>query len=96
MDDLSGMIKKAIISKYGTIKDFCRVTGIPQSTLSSGLKRGVGNMSFNTVIQALFHLEIAPVGDAFMTVDDETRRLAEALSKLDDQGIQKIISVIES
>lgn len=96
MDDLSSMIKKAIISKYGTIKKFCELTGIPPSTLSSGLKRGAGSMSFNTVIKALFHLEIAPVGDAFMEVNDEIRQLAEALSKLDDQGVQKIISVIKS
>lgn len=96
MDDLSSKIKKAIISKYGTVKNFCKLTGIPQSTLSSGLKRGVGSMSFNTVIKALFHLEIAPVGGVFMEVNDEIRQLAESLSQLDDQGVQKIISVIKS
>lgn len=51
-------LKEEILKQYRSIRSFALDAGIPQSTLSTILIRGIGNTSVNTMIQICQHLGI--------------------------------------
>lgn len=49
--DKSEKLKKVILSKYKSIREFSKEIGIPNSTLVSALDKGFGGMAVDKVIQ---------------------------------------------
>ena len=95
MNDLSNEIRDAINVKFGTVSNFCRYIGVPQSTISTALKNGIGSMSFDTVIKILSALDIVYRDDVFVLPDEEVGRVADGLSLLDGQGRDKLVEYVE-
>ncbi len=52
-------LKNYIVMKYGTVRNFCNQTNIPQSTLSTIFKRGIMRTSIDLIIRICDELEIS-------------------------------------
>ena len=51
MDSITILIRDEIKRQYKSVKKFSEVSGIPYSTLSNALTKGVGGTSYDTVIR---------------------------------------------
>ena len=49
LDSITALIKNEIKSQYKSLSKFAEASGIPYSTLSNALSRGVGGTSYDTV-----------------------------------------------
>ena len=86
MEQLTAIIKAEIKNKYKSVRQFSIVSGIPQSTIISGLKKGVGGMSFDTVSKMCSLLDIKLSLNTSLCLDKEKNELLEVFSKLDERG----------
>lgn len=53
-------LRKLILERYPSLRQFALEAGIPYSTLLTLLNRGVGGASFDIVLQICNHLNIDP------------------------------------
>jgi len=51
LDSITILIRDEIKRQYKSVKKFSEVSGIPYSTLSNALSKGVGGTSYDTVIK---------------------------------------------
>lgn len=52
-------LKEMIIKKYGTMKDFTDIIGVPNSTFANIMRRGVNNANVLTIIKICQALDIS-------------------------------------
>ncbi|MBO5935781.1 MAG: hypothetical protein J6Q94_09875 [Clostridia bacterium] len=96
MDEFTQLIKKNIKLKYSSTKKFAEDLGIPHTTIVSSIKNGVGGTAFTTVCKMCKALGIKIANGIYpVAVNDNTRRLIEKLSRLDEKGIHTVTTVIE-
>jgi len=96
LDKLTSLINDKIHEQYKSIRAFSDKTGIPQSTLSSALKSGIGNTNFATVCLICKHLNIEL--DNSLTSFSPTPNLIEKIDmyeSLDEDGRNKVDSTIK-
>lgn len=60
MDARSAKFQQAILKQYSSIKAFAVKSGIPYTTLRSGLQNGIGGMAFDKVMYMCDVLYIDP------------------------------------
>lgn len=53
-------LRKAILERYPSLRQFALDASIPYSTLLTVLSRGIGGASFDIVLQICQHLNIDP------------------------------------
>ena len=53
-------LRKAILDRYPSLRQFALEANIPYSTLLTLLSRGIGGASFDVVVQICNHLQIDP------------------------------------
>jgi len=58
MNDVELKLKELIIEKYGSLKRFCEIIGMPWTTLDSILKRGIENSNITNVMKITKELGI--------------------------------------
>lgn len=58
MNDVEIKLKELIIEKYGSLKRFCEIIGMPWTTLDSILKRGIENSNITNVMKITKELGI--------------------------------------
>lgn len=58
MDQTEIRLKEIIIERYGSLKKFCDIIGMPWTTLDSILKRGVSNSNITNVMKITKELGI--------------------------------------
>ena len=56
--DKTEKLKKIILDKYSSIREFSKIVGIPSTTLTSSLDRGIGGMAVDRVIKICDTLNI--------------------------------------
>ena len=44
-------LKKIILNRYSSIREFAKIAGIPSTTLTSSLDRGIGGMAVDRIIK---------------------------------------------
>lgn len=95
-------LKKIIIERYGSIRNFSKVVDIPPTTLIGALDRGIGGMAIDRVIKICDTLNIDiktfdPVKktDLIKTFDINEKRLLDCFNKLNDIGKEKVIENIQ-
>lgn len=86
MDELTITIKNEIKRQYKSVRQFSAVIEVPQSTIISGLRKGVGGMAFDTVIKMCSALGIKLSMNAGVFMDREKNELLEYFGELDDRG----------
>jgi hypothetical protein len=94
--DNTELILNLVKSKYKNIRKFSEATGIPYSTIKSGLKRGVGGMAVETVIKMCDALSISAeelfgTENIFISKEIWREELHGKIENLNEQGC-KILS----
>ena len=95
MDKITKLIRSEIKKQYKSVHKFSEKSGIPYSTISNALSRGVGGTSYDTVIKICNILNLKQAYDVDLTVFNEhCYEILTNLSALDEQAIHtlKIIS----
>lgn len=96
MDELTQLIKKNIKLRYSSTRRFSEELGIPQTTIVSSIKNGVGGTAFTTVCKMCKALDIKFINGVYpVVVTDTTKNLIEKISKLDEKGLHTVATVLE-
>lgn len=96
MDELTQLIKKNIKTKYSSTRKFSEDLGIPQTTIVSALKNGIGGTAFTTVSKMCAALDIKIMNGIYpVEFSDTTKTIVEKLSKLDEKGLHTVSTVLE-
>lgn len=86
MDELTMTIKNEIKRKYKSVRQFAAAIDVPQSTIISGLRKGIGGMAFDTVVKMCSALGIKLSMNSGVFMDKEKSELLEYFGELDDRG----------
>ena len=95
MDYITELIKAEIKRQYKNVRRFSKISGIPYSTLSNALAKGIGGTSYETVIKICNLLGLKHAYDADLTVLDEHRyEICAKLSDLDEYAVHTVKTVL--
>lgn len=86
MDNLTTLIKAEIKRQYKSVRQFSQCVDIPQSTIISALRKGIGGTAFDSVVKMCEVLGIKLAVNSSVYLDEEKRELLEAFSELDEKG----------
>ena len=98
MDSITQLIKTEIKKQYKSVRQFSEKSGIPYSTLSNALSKGIGGTSYETVVKICTMLNIKQAYDTDLTAFDEhCYEICSMLSALDEHAVHtlKTISRVE-
>ena len=97
MDSITSLIKNEIKSQYKTVSEFSKVSGIPYSTLSNALSKGVGGTSYDTVVKICKLLNIKQSFDNDLVLFSEKYYdIYSKLSSIDEQGLYTVCAVLNA
>lgn len=95
MDSITNLIKTEIKKQYKSVRQFSEKSGIPYSTLSNCLSKGIGGTSYDTVIKICNLLNLKQIYDADLTMfNDQFYDICHMLSELDEQGVHTVKTVL--
>ena len=95
MDNITLLIRDEIKRQYKSVKKFSDSSGIPYSTLSNALAKGIGGTSYDTVLKICKILNLKQVYDADLTIfNDRFYEICHMLSELDEQGVHTVKTVL--
>ena len=95
MDSITLLIRDEIKRQYKSVKKFSDASGIPYSTLSNALAKGIGGTSYDTVLKIYKLLNLKQVYDADLTIfNDRFYEICSMLSELDQQGVHTVKTVL--
>ena len=95
MDSITQLIKSEILKQYKSVRKFSEKSGIPYSTLSNALSKGIGGTSYETVIKICNLLNLKQAYDADLTVFNEhCYEICSMLSSLDDHAIHTLKTIL--
>lgn len=92
---LTSLIVDEVKKQYRSVRRFAMHLGIPQTTVASALKNGVGGTAYTTVVLMCKELNIKLVNfDTPIPMDDRTIRMIENYHSLDEKGQHCIDTLI--
>ena len=95
MDSITELIRDEIKKKYSTMKKFSEASGIPYSTLTSAISKGIGGTSYDTVVKICKLLDIKQSYDSDIVLfNEQFHEIYTKLSALDDQGLHTVKTVL--
>lgn len=95
MDTITQLIKKEIKKQYKSMRQFSEKSGIPYSTLSNALSKGIGGTSYETVIKIYNTLNLKQAYDVDLTVINEhCHELFAMLPALDERGMHTLRTIL--
>lgn len=95
MDSITNLIKTEIKRQYKSVRQFSEKSGIPYSTLSNALSKGIGGTSYDTVIKICNLLNLKHIYDADLTIfNEQFYDICKMLSELDEQGVHTVKTVL--
>jgi len=95
LDSITLLIRDEIKRQYKSVKKFSDASGIPYSTLSNALAKGIGGTSYDTVLKICKLLNLKQVYDADLTIfNDRFYEICSMLSELDEQGVHTVKTVL--
>lgn len=86
MDELTMLIKNEIKHKYKSVRQFSVAIGVPQSTIISAMRKGIGGTAFDTVVKMCSALGIKIALNSGVFMDKEKNELLEYFGELDERG----------
>ena len=96
MDSITLLIKNEIKAQYKSIRKFSEESGIPYSTLSNALSKGVGGTSYDTVVKMYKLLNIKQSYDEDIVLfNNKFHDIYSKLTMLDEQGLHTICAVLD-
>ena len=95
MDSITVLIKNEIKKQYKSVHKFSEASGIPYSTLSNALAKGVGGTSYDTVVKICQLLNIKQAYDSDLVLfNSEFHDIYSKLTRLDEQGVHTVCTVL--
>lgn len=104
-ETVESRVKQMILDRYGDMKTFCRQAGIPNSTLSSALKRGISNANIGTIfpmarelhisVDGLASGEINPVEAVVAPRDCLRDALLASYDRLNQKGRKRLVDTAD-
>lgn len=95
VDSITLLIKNEIKKQYKSISKFSEASGIPYSTLSNALSKGVGGTSYDTVVKICQLLNIKQAYDSDLVLfNSEFQDIYSKLTQLDEQGVHTVCTVL--
>lgn len=95
MDSITLLIKNEIKRQYKSVRKFSEASGIPYSTLSNALAKGVGGTSYDTVVRICRLLNIKQACDSDLVLfNSEFQDIYSKLTQLDEQGVYTVCTVL--
>ena len=95
MDNLTALIKTEIKRQYKSVRQFSMCVDIPQSTIISALRKGIGGTAFESVVKMCDVLNIKLAVNSQVYLDREKREMLEAFSDLDEKGKHTVETVCQ-
>lgn len=97
----SEILKKEILKRYRSVRQFALEMSIPYSTLVTALERGVEGMAYGTVIRICDKLSLNPVD--FSSLEEQSslgatlleNRVMQYYLKLNQEGRDKALALME-
>ncbi len=95
LDSITELIKNEIKAQYKSVRKFSEASGIPYSTLSNALAKGIGGTSYDTVVKIFKMLNIKQAYDSDLVLfNSEFHDIYSKLTSLDQQGVHTVCSVL--
>lgn len=95
MDSITQLIKTEIIKQHKSVRQFSKKSGIPYSTLSNALSKGIGGTSYDTVIKICNLLNLKHVYDSDLTVlNSQCHEICTMLAALDKRAIHTLKTIL--
>ena len=95
MDSITELIKNEIKRQYKSVRKFSEESGIPYSTLSNALSKGVGGTSYDTVMKICQILDIKQTCDRDIVLfNEQFHDIYTMLTNLDEQGVHTVCTVL--
>lgn len=95
VDSITKLIKSEIKRQYKSVRKFSEVSGIPYSTLSNALSKGIGGTSYDTVIKICKLLNLKQAYDADLTIfNEQFHEICTMLAALDEQGVHTVKTIL--
>lgn len=95
MDSITRLIKSEIKRQYKSVRQFSEKSGIPYSTLSNALTKGIGGTSYDTVIKICQLLNLKQAYDADLTIfNDQFYEICAMLAELDERGVHTVKTIL--
>ena len=95
------ILKRVILSRYKSIRQFAVEMNIPYSTLITALERGVDGMAYSTVIRICEALSLNPLDctplEEGNSVSSQitTRKVMERYWKLNKAGRKRVLEILD-
>lgn len=96
LDLYKDLIRKRIKEKFSTIENFSKHTNIPRTTINFILKNGVSLSNYGMVNTILKELDIHPVNEHPVVIDEKLLDFIKIYSSLDDIGRHAVTAVAET
>ena len=95
MNEVLLEIKNEIKKQYKSVSKFSEASGIPYSTLSNALAKGIGGTSYDTVVKIFRLLNIKQAYDSDIVLfNSEFHDIYAKLTQLDEQGVHTVCTVL--
>lgn len=95
LDSITKLIKSEIKRQYKSVRKFSEESGVPYSTLSNALSKGIGGTSYSTVIKICKLLNLKQAYDADLTIfNEQFHEICSMLVALDEQGVHTVKTIL--
>ena len=95
VDSITLLIKSEIKRQYKSVRKFSEESGIPYSTLSNALSKGIGGTSYDTVIKICNLLNLKQAYDADLTIfNEQFHEICTMLAALDERGVHTVKTIL--
>lgn len=97
MKKMTQLIKTEIKKQYKSVRQFSEKSGIPYSTLSNALSKGIGGTSYETIVKICDMLNLNQVDNKNSVVLNEgCCEICAMLSALDETAVQTVKKVLNA
>lgn len=94
-DSITKLIKSEIKRQYKSVRKFSEESGIPYSTLSNALAKGIGGTSYDTVTKICRLLNLKQAYDDDLTIfNEQFREICSMLTVLDERGVHTVKTIL--
>ncbi len=95
MDGMTALIKNEIEAQYKSIYQFSKVSGIPYTTLSNALTKGIGGTAYDTVVKICNILGIRQAYEEDIVLfNRQFYDIYTKLTNLDEKGVHTLVTVL--
>ena len=94
MNDITKLIRSEIKRQYKNVRQFSKHSGIPYSTLSNALTKGIGGTSYETVCKIFEMLDLKSLHTADAVLNRDVYDMCRMMTALDEHAVHAVRHVL--